>query len=106
MEVQPDFTIIGQTPTSTIVFQLTYHSGRASPPAAICMCSGVAYADTLTLEEQAFVRLAIRTVKVVQECQGYERACAWPVSAQASSEKRGGASAGCHDDGQFSARRH
>jgi hypothetical protein len=40
--------------------------------AAICMCSGVAYADTLTLEEQAFVRLAIRTVKVVQECQGYE----------------------------------
>jgi hypothetical protein len=40
--------------------------------AATCMCSGVAFADTLTLEEQAFVRLAIRTVNVVHECQGYE----------------------------------
>src|SRR5215475_331563 len=40
--------------------------------AATCMCSGVAFADTLTLEEQAFVRLSIRTVKVVQECKGFE----------------------------------
>jgi hypothetical protein len=40
--------------------------------AATCMCSSVAFADDLTLEEQAFVRLSIRTVKVVQVCQGYE----------------------------------
>jgi hypothetical protein len=40
--------------------------------AATCMCSGVAFADPLTLEEEDFVRLAIRTVKVVQECQGFE----------------------------------
>ena len=40
--------------------------------AATCMCSGVAFADTLTLEEQAFIRLSIRTVKVVQECKGFE----------------------------------
>ena len=40
--------------------------------AASCLCSGTAFADTLTLEEQAFVRLSIRSVKVVQDCQGYE----------------------------------
>jgi hypothetical protein len=40
--------------------------------AATCMCSGVAFADTLTLEEQAFVRLSIRTAEVVLKCEGYE----------------------------------
>jgi hypothetical protein len=44
---------------------------------ATWMCSGVALADSLTweeltLEDQAFVITAIRTMKVAHECEGYE----------------------------------
>ena len=39
---------------------------------ATWMCSGVAFADSLTLEDEAFVKIAIGTVKVAHECEGYE----------------------------------
>src|SRR5258708_37136015 len=39
---------------------------------ATWMCSGVAFADSLTLEDEAFVIIAIGTVKVAHECEGYE----------------------------------
>jgi len=39
---------------------------------ATWMCSGVAFADSLTLEDEAFVIVAIGTVKVAHECEGYE----------------------------------
>jgi hypothetical protein len=39
---------------------------------ATCMCSGVAFADSLTLEDEAFIKVAIGTVKVAHECEGYE----------------------------------